>query len=115
MRYRRPGRCSVATTPRREVKREWSSARENSLLIATQVIRVVMAARVRSMSAVVSPVSLLLWLWLRQRAIHATHWVPPTSSSSGRCLDAWQARDARQPTFAFGTSSRVMIVCEGLA
>jgi hypothetical protein len=118
MRCRRPVRCSVATTPRREVKREWRSARENSLAIAMQVIRVIVNARVRStpsMLDIVSPVSLLLWLWLWQRAINATHWVSPASSSSGRCLDAWQASNARQPTFALRTSSWVELVSEGLA
>ena len=118
MRCRRSTRCSVATTPRREVKGEWRPARKNRLLIAMQVIRVIVHARVRStpsMLGIVSPVSLLQWLWLWQRAIHATHWVSPASSSSGRCLDAWQARNARQPTFALGTSSWVELVCERLA
>ena len=111
---RGPSRCSVATTPRREVKREWRSARKNRLLIAMQVIWVVIHARMRStpsMLGIVSPVSLLLWLWLWQRAIHATHWVSPASSSSGWCLDAWQACNARQPAFALGTSTRVEFVC----
>ena len=115
---RGPSRCSVATTPRREVKREWRSARKNRLLIAMQVIRVVIHARMRStpsMLGIVSPISLLLWLWLWQRAIHATHWVSPASSCSGWCLDAWQACNARQPAFALGTSTRVEFVCEGLA
>jgi hypothetical protein len=80
------------------VKRKWSPAREYSLLIATQVIRVVVHARVRSIPTilgVVSPVRLLLLLLLRQTAVHATHWIPPAGSSSGGCLDAWQACDAR--------------------
>lgn len=100
------------------MERKWRSARENSLPIAMQVIRVVGHSGVRStpsMLGIVGPVSLLLWLWLRQRAIHATHRVSPASSSSGRCLDAWQARNAREPTFALGTSSWVEFVCEGLA
>ena len=100
------------------MKREWRSARENSFFIATQVIWVIIHTRVRStpsMLGVVSPVSLLLWLWLWQGAIHATHWVSPASSSSGWCLDAWQTRNARQPAFALGTSTWVELVCEWLA
>ena len=101
------------------MKREWSPTREYSLLIATQVIRVVVYARVRSiptMLGVVGPVWLLLLLLLLwQTAIQATHWIHPAGSGSGRCLDAWQARDTRQPTFALRASRWVVLVCEGLA
>ena len=101
------------------MKCEWNPVREYSLLIATQIIRVVVHARVHSIPTilgVVSPVRLLLLLLLlRQTAIHATHRIPPAASGSGRCLDAWQARDARRPTFALGAPSWVVLVCEGLA
>src|SRR5258708_21844794 len=61
----RISQCSVATMPRREVKREWNPAREYSLLIAAQVIRVVVHARIRSMSSILG-IGLLLLLLLRQ-------------------------------------------------
>ncbi len=56
----RISRCSVATTPRREVKHEWSPAREYSLLIAAQVIRVAVRARIRGMSSILGIGLLLL-------------------------------------------------------
>src|SRR5258707_2327959 len=61
----RISRCSVATMPRCEVKREWNPACKYSLLIAAQVIRVVVHARIQSMSSILG-IGLLLLLLLRQ-------------------------------------------------
>src|SRR5260370_41004262 len=88
----RISRCSVATMPRHEVKREWNLAHEYSLLIAAQVICVVVHAQIQSMSSILG-IGLLLLLLLWQTDIHAMHWIAPTSSSCKRCLDSWQACD----------------------